>query len=249
MEKIKKIVIDAGHNYSGYDTGAEGHGQREQDVTFEIASLAGEILKSRGFLIRLTRSSLTQNIGSGTVASSLSARAETANSFGADLFLSIHCNAYTNAEANGTECYVYALGGEAEELAKKINSAIVKALGTADRGVLPRPALAVLRLTSMPAVLIETAFITNPSDAAKLRANKREFAAAISEAVCAHYGVLPMQNEYSYDDTVNNMILDGITTPENMEYWEKALDGREPVNREFVRIILDRYHEKLKGKK
>lgn len=56
------------------------------------------------------------------------------------------------------------------------------------------------------------------------------------------------QNEYSYDNTVNNMILDGVTTPENMVYWEKALDGREPIKPEFVRAILDRYHNKLIGK-
>jgi hypothetical protein len=43
------------------------------------------------------------------------------------------------------------------------------------------------------------------------------------------------------------MILDGITTPENMQYWEKALDGREPLKPEYVRAILDRYHQKLRG--
>ena len=55
-----------------------------------------------------------------------------------------------------------------------------------------------------------------------------------------------MGNKYSYDNTVDNMIKDGVTTPENMEYWEKALDGREPMNREYVRAVLDRYSEKVR---
>ena len=52
--------------------------------------------------------------------------------------------------------------------------------------------------------------------------------------------------KYSYDTTVDNMIRDGITTVENMAYWEKVLGGREPVNLQYVRALLDRYHEKVK---
>lgn len=51
-------------------------------------------------------------------------------------------------------------------------------------------------------------------------------------------------NKYSYDDTVNNMILDGITTVDNMQYWEKVLDGREKVDLKNLRTILNRYHAK-----
>jgi N-acetylmuramoyl-L-alanine amidase CwlA len=53
-----------------------------------------------------------------------------------------------------------------------------------------------------------------------------------------------MANKYSYDDTVNNMILDGITTVDNMQYWEKVLDGREKIDLNNLRTILNRYHEK-----
>lgn len=53
--------------------------------------------------------------------------------------------------------------------------------------------------------------------------------------------------KYSYDDTVDNMIRDGITTVENMAYWEKVLSGREQVNLQYLRTLLDRYHEKAGG--
>jgi len=62
-------------------------------------------------------------------------------------------------------------------------------------------------------------------------------------------GVKRNVNKYSYDNTVEHMILDGITTVDNMVYWEKALDGREPLNKDYVRAILDRYHEKLNQSK
>ena len=55
-----------------------------------------------------------------------------------------------------------------------------------------------------------------------------------------------MPNKYSYDDTVKQHdSLDGITTPENMAYWEKVLDGREKVDPNSLRTILNRYHEKI----
>ena len=54
--------------------------------------------------------------------------------------------------------------------------------------------------------------------------------------------VAQMGNKYSYDDTVNNMIADGVTTVDNMQYWEKVLDGREKVDLKNLRTILNRYH-------
>ena len=48
----------------------------------------------------------------------------------------------------------------------------------------------------------------------------------------------------SYDETVDNMISDGVTTPENMAYWEGVLRGDAPANPVFLRKILDRYHKR-----
>ena len=41
------------------------------------------------------------------------------------------------------------------------------------------------------------------------------------------------------------MIVDGVTTGENMQYWELVLSGKEPVNLEYLRAILNRYHDKI----
>ena len=51
--------------------------------------------------------------------------------------------------------------------------------------------------------------------------------------------------KHSYDYTVNNLVTDGITTKENIVYWERVLSGAEQPNAEFIRALLDRYHNKL----
>ena len=72
---------------------------------------------------------------------------------------------------------------EAYALAECIQNQIVQSLGTVDRGVKERPGLAVLRETDMPAVLVETAFITNEDDVQLLMNWKDEFARAIARGV------------------------------------------------------------------
>jgi len=176
-----RIFIDAGHNHSGADTGAQGNGLKEQEVTFLIADRLRALLLAAGHVVKMSRERLTDNVGN-TLSSSIGGRAQMANEWGADLFISIHCNAY-DGSARGTETLVYSLGGRAETYARQIQSAIVARLKTTDRGVKARPELGVLRLTSMPAVLIETAFIDNASDAALLKNRSADFAEAIFEGV------------------------------------------------------------------
>lgn len=176
-----KIFIDAGHNYSGADMGAGGNGMREQDVTFSIADKLRVLFISAGYEVAMSRNQKTENVGT-SLSDSLKKRANMANSWGAELFISVHCNAF-NGKAKGTETLVYSFGSRAEEYAEKIQRSIVTALGTENRGVKERKDLAVLRLTSMPAVLIETAFIDNPEDAILLRDRQDDFARAIFEGV------------------------------------------------------------------
>lgn len=160
-----KIFVDAGHNYSGYDTGAVGNGLREQEVTFFIADSLRELLTRAGHTVRMSRNKLTDNIGKNA-KDSVNARAREANGWGADLFVSIHCNA---GGGIGTETLVYSATGKAADAAKRVQASIVSRMGTVNRGIKERPGLGVLRLTSMPALLVETAFIDNKKDAELLR--------------------------------------------------------------------------------
>ena len=175
-----KIMLDPGHNASGADTGACGNGLREQDISFGIAEALKPLLEAAGHTVRLTRPTRDTNLGK-TVNESLANRAKMANDWGAELFISVHCNAGT-AAAHGTEVYAYARGTQAASYAQRVQSAIVKRLQTADRGV-KYNGYYVLKHTSCPAILVETAFITNASDSALLRDKQAVFAAAICEGV------------------------------------------------------------------
>lgn len=180
-----KICIDAGHNYSGADAGAVGNGLREQDVTFAIASFLRTFLADRGIEVMMLRNKITDNVGNTSLIDSLNARSDGANKWGADLFVSIHTNSSTFSSAKGTETHIVAKGGEAEKLAEKVNNNIVKMIGTTDRGVKVSN-FSVLRKTKMPAILIETAFISNQSDAQLLRNRQIDFASAIYGGICEY---------------------------------------------------------------
>jgi len=184
---MAKIFIDAGHNDSGFDTGASGNGMREQDITFAVAQILGALLQGVGVDIKYSRDIKTCNVGY-SLNSSLSQRANMANNFGADYFISIHCNSFGVLTANGTEICICGVGGKAEQLANSIRPNLAK-LGLQDRGNSIRPELAVLKKTKMSAILIELGFISNPNDAQILRDRQDELANAIFQGVCNKLGI------------------------------------------------------------
>lgn len=185
FEKIK-IFIDAGHNDKGEDNGAEANGLREQDVTYSIAKKLGALLQEAQIEVMYSREKKTDNIGSSE-AESIRLRCEMANEFGVNYFISIHCNAFVDPKVSGTETFIYGRGGEAELLAEKVHSSLVNAISTVDRGIKVKN-FGVLRMTKMPAILVETAFITNKDDAKILKEKQDIIAEAIFKGVCEYLG-------------------------------------------------------------
>lgn len=183
-----KIFIDQGHNPSGVNAGAEGFGLREQDITYNVGEYLADLLKNDGrFEVKTSRNSPEEVLGTSN-SSSLAARVNAANSWGADYFLSIHVNANTNPAVNGTEVYVYQEYTQAYYLAEEILNSIVKFLGTKNNGVRIRPSLYVLRKTTMPATLVELAYISNFEDSEKLRDDQYQFAEAIYSGILSYFG-------------------------------------------------------------
>lgn len=178
-----KIYIDQGHNPNPPNTGAEGNGLREQDITYEVGVRLAELLRQNSnFEVRLSRPTASTQLGNSN-ASSLRARVDDANSWGADYFVSIHTNASVQRSANGTEVLVYAQPSTSANLAEDILREVTEITGLNSRGVKSRPGLYVLRKTAMPAVLVELGFISNPSDAAKMRDNPSLFARGIYQGI------------------------------------------------------------------
>ena len=186
---MPKIYIDQGHNPSSFNTGAEGNGLREQDVTYAVGrELATLLRRSGNYEVRLSRNSPDEVLGSSN-ASSLRARVQDANAWGADYFISIHTNGSTDPSARGVEAYAYSRNSRAFRLGDDIVNKLVDATGFPRRGLFVRPGLYVLKKTAMPATLVEIGFISNPSEAAVMRDNPGLFARGIYNGIVEFTGL------------------------------------------------------------
>lgn len=184
-----KIYIDQGHNPRNPNAGASGNGLLEQDIVYEIGQLLAQRLRANGnFLVRLSRPTPETQLGTSN-ATSLSARVQGANNWGADYFISLHTNASSASTASGTETLVYAINSRAGALAEDIQTNLTDMTGLPNRGVKARPGLYVLRKTAMPAVLVELGFITNPGDAALMSQNPGLFAEGVYQGILDYTGV------------------------------------------------------------
>lgn len=186
-----KIYIDQGHNPRDYNTGAEGNGLYEQDITYDVGKRLYALLSaSPEFEVRLSRPTEETILGTNN-SSSLTARVREANAWGADIFLSLHTNASLNESATGSEALIYSRSSRtALGLAEDILTELNLVTGLKNRGVLERPGLYVLRRTNMPAVLVEMGFITNPYDAELMAYSPELFARGIYRGIMKYYGFL-----------------------------------------------------------
>jgi N-acetylmuramoyl-L-alanine amidase len=184
-----RIFIDQGHNPYGFNAGAEGFGLREQDITYTVGAYLSDILNADSRFTAATSRKNPEEILGYDLNSSLRERVDMAAAWGADYFLSIHVNANVNPAVNGTEAYVYQADSEAYYLGEDIVKEIVRRLGTKNNGVIARPSLYVLRRSSMPAVLIELAYISNYEDAILLSEEPYAFAYAIYVGLLNYFGL------------------------------------------------------------
>lgn len=184
-----KIYIDQGHNPRNPNAGAEGNGYREQDIVYRIGVETKALFdQNPDFTARLSRPTAQTQLGASN-AESLQLRVQAANSWGADLFLSLHTNSSDNSSVSGIEGLVYSRQGAAYNIAETILSSLSDITGLRNRGIFIRPGLYVLRKTTMPAVLLELGFISNPGDATLMAENPGLFARGIYNGVVTYYGV------------------------------------------------------------
>jgi len=184
-----KIYIDQGHNPVNPNAGAEANGLREQNIVYTIGQELAALLRTNGnFEVRLSRPTPETQLGD-SVSSSLRRRVEEANRWGADYFISLHTNASTSTDPGGTEALVFNKPSAAASLAADIVRELTAYTGLRDRGVIVRSGLYVLRKTTMPAVLVELGFISNPEEAALMRDRPDLFARGVYEGILDYTGV------------------------------------------------------------
>jgi N-acetylmuramoyl-L-alanine amidase len=195
----RTIVIDPGHG--GDDTGTVHNGLVEKNITFDIAQRLRVLLVAQGWSVRMTRESDIDPVSSDNLArmradgkpnaddrAYLQTRCDTANLIGARLFISIHVNSAPFSGARGTTFYWYKPQDAA--FAQALERTVIPLAGTVDDGT-RHENFYVVRHTTMPAVLIETAFVTNPGDVELLRQPTflQNMAQGIADGVRAFAGV------------------------------------------------------------
>ncbi|MBA4370856.1 MAG: hypothetical protein C0418_04680, partial [Coriobacteriaceae bacterium] len=204
------VYLDPGHG--GPYSNANANGLREKTVNLQIALELRSQLQARGHRVGMTRTAdravgpgdrptwnfddLTQTwafaadgttrYSGGVPRDDLQARVNRANVAGADLFVSIHNNGSVSRTSRGTETYASGKDQLGMELKTLVHREVVRSTGLRDRGT-GTIDFYVLRWSNMPAILVEGAFISNPSDAAFLRtaAGRRAIARGIARGIDA----------------------------------------------------------------
>lgn len=174
-KSAKKVTVNAGHgmkNSGVCDPGAVGpSGLSEAVQALEVAEIVEKELKQAGWDTLLVQDGDLRDV------------VNKSNYWGADYFISIHCNAAV-PKVRGVETYAYLPGGMGEKMARAIQKELVRATGQPDRGV-KFAGFHVLKYTYCPAVLVETGFISNPETEALMKLESYD--RMIARAICAGF--------------------------------------------------------------
>jgi N-acetylmuramoyl-L-alanine amidase len=172
------IAVDAGHG--GGDPGAIGRGGlQEKTIVLDISRKLAQFLASKGLQAVMTRNE--------DLELDLAPRVAIAERAKARIFVSIHANSLSlsQPQVSGLETYYY---NDGYSLARMIHNAILRSIRLPDRGV-RQARFYVLRKTSMPAVLVETGYVTGRLDASNLAkpSYRTQMAQAIGTGILQHF--------------------------------------------------------------
>ena len=181
------IVLDPGHG--GSDAGAIGpSGVTEKSVSLAVSLKAQRLLTDSGYQVVMTRTTDVDVAAPGVSdATELQARVDKAPP-NAALFISVHCNAFSNSGANGVETYHAPNAVKGERLARLLNEELIRLGGLNNRGV-KAARFYVMTHSQCPASLIELGFITNPREEKLLASSdyQQKLAQAITNAVNRYF--------------------------------------------------------------
>lgn len=192
-----KIVVDAGHGEP--DGGAVGvSGVIEKDVNFAIAKKLAEVLEGRGAAVIMTREGDNgiYDESASTIremkVSDMKKRRKIVKKSGADLFVSIHMNSFSDKSINGLHIFYDREHPEIEELAKKVQDGIERVTGAKAHTVKTADErLFLMKNPPVPSLLVECGFLSNPDEEKKLADEEYQskIAWAIADEIVKYYNI------------------------------------------------------------
>lgn len=213
---MKTIFIDLGHG--GTDSGAVGNGIKEKDIVLNVGKEIKNLLNNYECKVILSRESDTYP--------TLNDRVVLSNNFKSDIFVSIHCNSFSDSSVRGIETYCYKKSSN-NKLAETIHKNILKdtRLYIKDRGV-KENSYFVLKNTKCKACLVELAFISNNKDSELLKKYQKEYAKAIVNGIVEHQGLKTKEEKR----TLYKVCTGAFSVRENANNMMKQLekDGYKP---------------------
>jgi len=187
------IVLDPGHG--GKDTGAIGaSGMYEKNNTLPTAQYVADLLRQAGAKVVMTRTSDVAPCGSNyTELKDLQTRVNIANQINADLFVSIHNDSFSNPEAGGITTYISdqnTQAAKARALATAVQQEVIKQVKLQDRKV-KSSNFYVVKNTTMPAILIELGFMSNPTEEKLISSSdfQKKAAMGIYRGILSYQGI------------------------------------------------------------
>lgn len=199
------VGIDPGHG--GYDPGVllnedQPNEVRESDINLAVALRLRDILERAGATVVMTRTTDVDCMQpgdaeryGGPARADLSRRMEAVVAGKADLFISIHCNAFPQSQWRGAQAFYLAEGGpESRRLAEIIQGELVRVTRETERLANRRAGLFLLKIAPMPAVTVELGFLSNPRDLELLQNPDYQHlcAIAIFFAICRYTSLAPV---------------------------------------------------------
>lgn len=209
-EPVVRVILDAGHG--GIDGGTSDKALLEKDLALTVARLVRDRVEEaavENLEVVLTRKE--------DVYMSLHQRVMAANRYPESYFVSIHFNGWPQSSASGTETLFASpkpsiiqnqirkqlrlapgtpiRDERGKRFAEKVQRSLVSRLGSRDRGIRNDPRLVLPREVTGPAVLVECVFLSNPSEARKLR--RRSYLEKVADGIAE--GILNYMGETRYD--------------------------------------------------
>lgn len=183
----RKIVLDPGHGTIDYErsiinAGKSRDGVQEHRLTMQIATYLGRLLEEDGATVFFTRTGADYWRLGYSPAEDNRARAFFANEIGADAYISIHCDWHPSRRYHGVTTFY--TKEHSRRLGELIQRRLVRDLKANDRDLV-KDSFTVLDHTDMPAVLVETGFLSHRVEGRKLlRADyQKKVAGALAAAL------------------------------------------------------------------